>query len=79
MKQRDLHVQAFALRPDGLVDVTYMEEREQSDLVGHAHTLLVDVASVPGELDEVLDAIQDLIDKALLIRRNPPSRRETGA
>lgn len=79
MKKRDVHVQAFALRPDGLVDITYMEEREQSDVIGHAHTLLIDVASVPQELDDALDALQDIIDKGLLIIRNPPSRRDSGA
>lgn len=58
-----------------LVQITYIEEYDQSEYVAIMKTLLVDSTKVKEELGEAIEACQDLLDAALLIKRNPPKKK----
>lgn len=56
------------------IDVVYMEERDVDNAVGvkTLRTTRIPVALVELEAAEVVQACQDLLDKALVAVRNPP-------
>lgn len=58
----------------GAVEVSYMESHANEGPIGEYRTLVIPVALVEDELAEVLDDIQQLVDRALVLRRNPPER-----
>jgi hypothetical protein len=58
----------------GAVEVSYVEERDAEGPINEMRTLVIPGELVADELAEVHDALQQLVDKALLVRRSPPDR-----
>lgn len=53
------------------VEISYMEVRDQTQRAGLMKTLIIDVTLNPELVDDLLDAVTDLIDASLLEIRNP--------
>lgn len=58
----------------GVLNIQYAEARETNDFVSIARSLLVDLEQVETEVQELDELLRDIIDKALLILRNPPKK-----
>lgn len=71
--ENDLIFQAITFG-GGAVEVSYMEQRDADGPVNEIRTIVVPGELVADELTEVYDALQQLVDRALLLRRNPPDR-----
>lgn len=59
---------------EGAVEISYMEQRDFEGPINEMRTLVVPGELVADELNEVQDALQQLLDRALLLRRKPPER-----
>lgn len=55
------------------VEVGYAETRDRGETAMLFRTLVVDLATVNGEVDEVFDLIQAIVDKGLDAILNPPA------
>lgn len=60
------------------VEVTYIEGRDADQAITEIRTLVIPGGAVPDELAEVVDSIEQLVDRALVIRRAPPERIRHG-
>ena len=56
-----------------MVEITYLEPRDQGKYVMLARTIAVDVTAVPDEFAEFMDSARDFLDQVLLMQRNPPA------
>lgn len=56
------------------VEVSYVEERDQGEKAALYRTVLVDGELVAAELAEILDLLQDVVDKAIESIHNPPEQ-----
>lgn len=66
-------IQSVNFQP-GIINIQYAEERETNDFVSIGRSLVVDVEQIPDELAELDELLRDVIDKALLLLRNPPKK-----
>lgn len=60
-----------------MVEISYMEEHEQSDTVMQVRTLAVVTSAVGDFYVELLDAARELLDAALVLKRNPDAAQPT--
>lgn len=60
---------------DDFVEINYFEEREQNDVAGIMRTIVVKTADIQDAREELLEAIQEIIDYALVALRNPPKKK----
>lgn len=56
------------------LQITYFERADLTEYVTLQRALLIDVQQVKEEVEELQDVLRDLVDKALLLKRNPPKR-----
>lgn len=66
----DVAVQSISFRPDGIIEVTYAEQRDISDKASLIKVLMFEQEIVPVETDTVLDAIRELVDAVLIEMRD---------
>ena len=65
---------------DRMIEISYQEPRDQTAQVMMVRTLAIDNLAVPDEMGELLDAVRQLLDAALVLARNPePTRAPRGA
>jgi hypothetical protein len=72
-EEQDLLFQSIAFSGSH-VEVVYLEPRDSEGPIQEYRTLVVPVTVVAEQIPEVFDALQQLVDHALLVRRNPPER-----
>lgn len=66
----DVAVQSISFRPDGLVEVTYAEQRDISDSISLVKVIMYDSGFVAqAETAELLDATRELVDAVLVAQR----------
>jgi hypothetical protein len=63
-----IHSVTFA---EDMIEITYVEEREQTDRVALMRTCIFDPAVARGELEEARTAVNELLDAVLLAMRQP--------
>jgi hypothetical protein len=56
------------------IQITYFERKDLTEFVTVQHAMLVDVEQVQDEVDEIQDLLREIVDKALVLKRNPPKR-----
>jgi hypothetical protein len=54
-----------------MVEITYVEEREQSDRVAIMRTCIFDPGVARSELEDARSAVNELLDAVLLAMRQP--------
>lgn len=58
---------------DTAVEITYFQKSTQSDGVQVMEVMTIDIDETLDPLvEEILDAVRELVDAGLLLRRNPP-------
>lgn len=67
----DVYVSSLVFRPDDMVEITYMESRDQGERAGLVRTLVVERTLFPEEFDDLVGDIQDLIDDTIVELRHP--------
>lgn len=67
---RDLIVIGVSFN-DGLIEIQYMEKRDQAETAGLLKNLVTRVTDHEDQVDAILDEVEEIIDNALLIIRNP--------
>jgi hypothetical protein len=61
---------------EDLIQVQYAEERDRSSAAAVQRSIMIDTQFlVEGEVETLLDAARDLVDKGLVLIRNPPQVR----
>lgn len=68
----DLLVQSVTFRPDGLIEITYSEERERSKYASIIRTMLVERRLFEEEVRALESDIRDLVDEGYVLLRDPP-------
>lgn len=69
-------VQAIVFQPEGGFDITFAEERDFHPRGTIVRQLMVGAGVLPeGAIEEVREAIQDLLDLALTARLDQPAER----
>lgn len=61
--------------PDGLIQIQYSEERDYSEAAAIMKSIVVDTKFLDGESEQLLDVAREIVDKGLLLIRNPPKTR----
>jgi hypothetical protein len=56
------------------LEISYVEERDVESVVQTFRTLVIPADVIQDEIVEVVDALQQLVDHALIVQRNPPER-----
>jgi hypothetical protein len=56
------------------LEISYVEERDVESVVQTFRTLVIPADIVQDDVVEVMDALQQLVDNALVVQRNPPDR-----
>lgn len=75
----DVAVSSLSIRPDGLIEVTYAEQRDLSDDISIVRSVMYDSTRVASaETAELLDVLRELIDTVLSAQRENRMRRERG-
>ncbi len=64
-------VHSVTMQP-GVLNIQYSEERESNEYVVVARSVVIDAEQIEEEYTELEELLRDIIDKALLILRNPP-------
>lgn len=60
------------------VVISFTDPNRVSKGVVDQTTRIIDVSLFPGEIDELLDTLRQLVDDADVVRRNPPDRARAG-
>lgn len=60
---------------DDFLEINYFEEREQTDSVGIMRTIVVKTGEIQDARDELLEAVEEIVDYALTALRNPPKKK----
>lgn len=75
----DIAVQSLVIRPDGLIEVTYAEQRDLGDDISVVKSMMYDSARVAStETGELLDLLRELVDAVLTAQRENRMKRERG-
>lgn len=69
----DIIFQSIAFGPTH-IEVVYMEQRDLEGEIQEYRTLVIPAEVVQDDIPEVMDALQQLVDHALVVRRSPPER-----
>lgn len=65
----DVAVQSVSFRPDGIVELTYAEQRDVGDSITLVKTLMFTEDSASDEVSIVLDGLRELVDVVLQVQR----------
>lgn len=71
-EQPPVQIQAVVFRGDGEVEISYAEEREQSEALAAARIISVQRGDFEREFDILEEMIVTLVDDAWERHRNPP-------
>lgn len=71
-QKKPIYVQSMYIRPDGMLEVTFMETRKQTDKVFHAETVGIMISELGDDFDELERLLDELVDNILDARNNPP-------
>lgn len=66
----EVEIQSLTMRPDGLWEIAYMEERDQSQSVGIIRVLVVEKEKVQDMATDIEDSLRELVDEALRVLRD---------
>lgn len=69
----DVVVTSITLEEDFIV-LQYVERREQSSAAALARSIMIDMKEAEEEVEELREIAATLIDKGMLLIRNPPKR-----
>jgi hypothetical protein len=69
----EMSIQSVAFGPNH-VEIAYLESRDIEGPIQEFRTLVVPLDLVEDQMGEVFDALQQLVDHILVLRRNPPER-----
>ncbi len=71
----DISIQSIQFSPDA-IEVSYSESRDLHEASGilEIRTRLIPLHHVERQLNEVLEAVQELIDQSNIVQRNPPQQ-----
>lgn len=56
------------------LQITYFERTDLTEYVSVQKAMLIDVEHITEEVDELQDLLREIVDKALVLKRNPPKR-----
>lgn len=73
MSERLIHSLTF--RPDGLVELSFAELREEVENAAMLRTVVFDEPVFGDEVDDLRDFLNDLIDEVLIYLRNDDARQ----
>lgn len=59
----DFLIQSVMFRPDEAIEITYLEEREQTNRAGLVKTVVFERSLASAEIADVLDTLSDVIGK----------------
>lgn len=68
----EVQVGSVTFVADNVIQIQYSEEHETTKAAALMRTVVVDTDYLNGEDKELIELIQDIIDKTLLMIRNPP-------
>lgn len=68
-------IQGITFQPEGGVDITYAESSDFHPKATIVRQLMVSPGVVDGQIEEVREAIRDLLDLALVERYDDPAER----
>jgi hypothetical protein len=71
--ESDLIIQSVIFGENG-VEISFAERRDQSLQVALFKNIAIDMEFVKEEVEDVLDTLRDVVDKAHVILRNPPKK-----
>lgn len=75
---RSVEVQSVAFSDD-FVEVSFFEPESNTGPVKEAKTLVIPVALLEEQIADLHDSVSQLIDEALILKRNPPDRLVRGS
>lgn len=70
----DVLVQGISFRPDGLIELTYVEARDATETAQVFRTAIFERKLCETSLDEIESDLRDLVDEVATAIRNPPKR-----
>ncbi len=76
MSDSETLIVAISFLDEDLIQVQYAEERDRSSAAAVQRSIMIDTKFlVEGEVEALLDAARELVDKGLILIRNPPQVR----
>lgn len=82
MSDSDVLIIAISFLDEDLIQIQYAEERDRSSAAAVQRSIMIDTKFlVAGEVEALLEDARDLVDKGLLLIRDPPqvrTRRDIG-
>lgn len=67
--QPDVDIQAFSFRGDGGIEITFTEARDLTPKIGMAKIAIFDGTPFQTDVEEIVQAIRDLLDEVLKAQR----------
>lgn len=69
----DVQVSSVTFLAEDVLQIQYSEEREVTKAAAMMRSIIIDTEFLEdGELNDLVSLVEDIIDKALLLIRNPP-------
>lgn len=72
----DVVIQSVQFSPEGLVEITFMELRDQVEGAALGKHVLVESDIFAEDVAEIITNLRDLVDEALVFIRNPDARKQ---
>lgn len=72
--EQEVIVESVIIIPTGALQITYFEQSDMSEYVAYQRVLTVDSDQIGEEMQELQELLQAIIDKAWVLKRNPPKR-----
>lgn len=70
----EIVVESVVIAPTGALQLTYYEQTDMSEFVAYQRVLTIDMDHIVEEVEELQELLRDIIDKAWVLKRNPPKR-----
>lgn len=71
--ENDILIIAISFLEEDLIQIQYAEMRDRSQAAAVQRSIMIDAQYlVEGELETLLEAARELVDKGLILIRNPP-------
>lgn len=72
--EQEVIVESVVFVPTGALQLTYYETSDLGEYVAYQRVLTVDAEQIAEEVTELQELLRDVIDKAWVLKRNPPKR-----
>lgn len=59
---------------DGVLNIQYVEGREQTRTVMVSRSMSIDMEAIPEKVEQLAELLEDIVDEGLVLLRNPPKR-----